>query len=283
MDKDHLIELISNSLLYESKDSESNKNLSDFKNYLESYDSSVIKVCGAILDIKERSNKDGKKYAFITVSETSFQFELTIFSENLYKYRPLLKEGNLLIFNIDVVKSNTDTRFIIRSLASLEKTFVKNNYKFNIYTNFKNMDELKDNIFIKKGINGNIFNKNFKNDIELFNRWKEGRTGQDFIDANMIELNKTGFMSNRGRQNVASYLVNNLDLNWVLGASYFEKHLTDYDVTSNWCNWMYISGVGNNVKNWVFNPIRQSEMYDKDGFYREIWLNKKIGQQNIQF
>tara|TARA_B100001741_G_scaffold313619_1_gene320685 strand:+ start:348 stop:1649 length:1302 start_codon:yes stop_codon:yes gene_type:complete len=141
----------------------------------------------------------------------------------------------------------------------------------------------KNNIFIKKGINGNIFNKNFKNDIELFNRWKEGRTGQDFIDANMIELNKTGFMSNRGRQNVASYLVNNLDLNWVLGASYFEKHLTDYDVTSNWCNWMYISGVGNNVKNWVFNPIRQSEMYDKDGFYREIWLNKKIGQQNIQF
>jgi deoxyribodipyrimidine photo-lyase len=141
----------------------------------------------------------------------------------------------------------------------------------------------KNNIFIKNGINGNIFNKNFKNDIELFDRWKEGRTGQDFIDANMIELKKTGFMSNRGRQNVASYLVNNLDLNWILGASYFEKHLIDYDVTSNWCNWMYISGVGNNVKNWVFNPLRQSEMYDKDRFYREIWLNKKIGQQNIQF
>ena len=141
----------------------------------------------------------------------------------------------------------------------------------------------KNNIFIKNGINENLFNKNFKNDIELFNKWKEGRTGQDFIDANIIELNKTGFMSNRGRQNVASYLVNNLDLNWILGASYFEKHLIDYDVTSNWCNWMYISGVGNNVKNWVFNPVRQSEMYDKDGFYREIWLNKKIGQQNIHF
>ena len=121
-----------------------------FKNYSESYDSTIIKVCGAILDIKERSNKDGKKYAFITVSETSFQFELTIFSENLYKYRPLLKEGNLLIFNIDIVKSNTDTRFIIRSLDSLEKTFVKNNYKFNIYSDIKNMDVLKDNIFIKK-------------------------------------------------------------------------------------------------------------------------------------
>ena len=85
--------------------------------------SNVIKVCGAILDIKERSNKDGKKYAFITVSETSFQFELTIFSENLYKYRPLLKEGNLLIFNIDIVKSNTDTRFIIRSHRIFRENF----------------------------------------------------------------------------------------------------------------------------------------------------------------
>tara|TARA_Y100000996_G_scaffold65319_1_gene44170 strand:+ start:1331 stop:2632 length:1302 start_codon:yes stop_codon:yes gene_type:complete len=141
----------------------------------------------------------------------------------------------------------------------------------------------RKNIFIKDGINGNIFNKNFKNDLDLFDKWKNGKTGQDFIDANMIELKETGFMSNRGRQNVASYLVNNLDLNWVLGASYFEKQLIDYDVTSNWCNWMYISGVGNNVKNWVFNPVRQSEMYDKHGFYREIWLNKKIGQQNLKF
>jgi len=133
-----------------------------FKNYSENYNSNVIKVCGAILDIKERSNKDGKKYAFITVSETSFQFELTIFSENLYKYRPLLKEGNLLIFNVDVVKNNTDTRFIIRTVESLEKTFATNNYKFNIYTNIKNIDELKDNIFVEKEIG------NFDNFIDVF-------------------------------------------------------------------------------------------------------------------
>ena len=46
---------------------------------------------------------------------------------------------------------------------------------------------------------------------------------------------------------------------------------------------MYISGVGNNVKNWVFNPVRQSDMYDKTGNFRQIWLKKKIGQQNIEF
>ena len=141
----------------------------------------------------------------------------------------------------------------------------------------------KKNIFIRDGINGNIFNKKFKNDKDLFEKWADGKTGQKFIDANMIELKETGFMSNRGRQNVASFLVNNLDINWVWGASYFEKHLIDYDVTSNWCNWMYISGVGNNVKNWVFNPERQADMYDKTGIYRDIWLKRKFGQQNIQF
>ena len=96
----------------------------------------------------------------------------------------------------------------------------------------------------------------------------------------MKELKETGFMSNRGRQNVASYLINNLDLNWIWGASFFEKHLIDYDVASNWCNWMYIAGVGNNTRNWVFNPERQSELHDKKGIYRSIWLKKK-GQLNI--
>ena len=67
-----------------------------------------------------------------------------------YKFRPLLKEGNLLIFNVDIVKNNTDTRFIIRDIASLEKTFINNKYKFNIYTNIKNISELKDNLFQNK-------------------------------------------------------------------------------------------------------------------------------------
>ena len=138
----------------------------------------------------------------------------------------------------------------------------------------------KNKIFLKEGINGNIFSKNFNNDLKLFEKWKRGETGQEFIDANMKELKETGFMSNRGRQNVASYLINNLDLNWVWGASFFEKHLIDYDVTSNWCNWMYIAGVGNNTRNWVFNPERQSELHDKKGIYRSMWLKKK-GQLNI--
>ena len=120
-----------------------------------------MKVCGAILDIKERSNKDGKKYAFITVSEIGYQFELTIFSENLYKYRPILKEGNLLIFTIDIIKNNTDNRFIIKNISSLKDIFTKNRYKYNIYSNIHNIFELKNNIFEKKQ------NTNADNYIEI--------------------------------------------------------------------------------------------------------------------
>ena len=141
----------------------------------------------------------------------------------------------------------------------------------------------KKNLYMINGINGNIFNRNFKSDIDLFKKWCDGETGQEFIDANMVELNSTGFMSNRGRQNVASYLINDLDLNWTWGAAYFESKLIDYDVASNWCNWMYMAGVGNNVRNWAFNPTKQSDMYDKAGKFRSLWLNKKFGQQIIDF
>ncbi len=138
------------------------ENINSFKDYSENNNNNSMKVCGAILDIKERSNKDGKKYAFITVSEISYQFELTIFSENLYKYRPILKEGNLLVFTIDIVKNNTDTRFIIRDISSLHTIFTKNKYKFNIYSNMSNIIEHKDYIFEKKQ------NTNINNSIELF-------------------------------------------------------------------------------------------------------------------
>ncbi len=138
------------------------ENISSLKDYSKNINLNSIKVCGAILDIKERSNKDGKKYAFITVSEVNYQFELTIFSENLYKYRPILKEGNLLIFTIDIVKNNTDIRFIIREVLSLEKVFRQNKYKFNIYSNIQNLPQLKDNIFEGKQ------NSNFDTDIDLF-------------------------------------------------------------------------------------------------------------------
>jgi deoxyribodipyrimidine photo-lyase len=120
-----------------------------------------------------------------------------------------------------------------------------------------------------KALNG----KPKKHNAKLFESWKNGKTGIDFIDANMIELKLTGFMSNRGRQNVASYFCHDLNLDWRYGAAYFEEQLIDYDVCSNWGNWAYVAGVGNDPReNRVFNIQKQAQQYDANRSYRELWL-----------
>lgn len=112
-----------------------------------------------------------------------------------------------------------------------------------------------------------------KNQIELFEKWKNGETGLPFIDANMRELNLTGFMSNRGRQNVASYLVKDLKVNWTWGAAYFEEKLIDYNPASNWGNWAYVAGVGNDPReNRHFNIPKQAHDYDPKGDYVKLWI-----------
>lgn len=109
---------------------------------------------------------------------------------------------------------------------------------------------------------------------EILQKWVDGETGVDFVDANMIELKLTGFMSNRGRQNVASFLINDLKLDWRYGAAYFEQQLIDYDACSNWGNWAYLAGVGNDPRGKrYFNIEKQSNEYDKDKTYRNLWLN----------
>ena len=105
-----------------------------------------------------------------------------------------------------------------------------------------------------------------------FEAWATGTTGIPFVDANMRELNQTGFMSNRGRQNVASMLAKSLNIDWRRGAAYFEARLVDYDVTSNWGNWAYNSGVGNDPRNRYFNIVKQAKRYDSDGDYVRHWL-----------
>jgi deoxyribodipyrimidine photo-lyase len=115
------------------------------------------------------------------------------------------------------------------------------------------------------------------NDHETFELWRQGRTGQDFIDANMTEIAATGYMSNRGRQNVASYLARDLKVNWLMGAEWFESRLIDYDPASNYGNWSYNVGVGTDPRrDRYFNPERQAEKYDPKGRYRRHWLEPDL-------
>ncbi|SNY54466.1 deoxyribodipyrimidine photo-lyase (single-stranded DNA-specific) [Arsukibacterium tuosuense] len=106
---------------------------------------------------------------------------------------------------------------------------------------------------------------------EHFNNWCAGTTGVPFIDANMRLLNSTGLMSNRGRQNVASFLIHDLGVDWRLGAAYFEQRLLDYDVASNWGNWAYIAGSGNSGER-QFNVIKQALSYDPEGDFVRAML-----------
>jgi deoxyribodipyrimidine photo-lyase len=80
-------------------------------------------------------------------------------------------------------------------------------------------------------------------------------------------------MSNRGRQNVASFLTKNLGINWQMGAEWFESWLIDYDVCSNWGNWNYVAGIGNDGRqNRYFNIVKQSKNYDPQGDYLRHWI-----------
>lgn len=128
-----------------------------------------------------------------------------------------------------------------------------------------------DKIFDIQGIKHQ--KDSWRRDKAQFEHWVEGMTGVPFVDANMRELKETGFMSNRGRQNVASFLVNDLGIDWTWGATYFESQLIDYDVCSNWGNWMYVGGVGNDPReNRYFNILRQANNYDKKGEFVRLWI-----------
>jgi deoxyribodipyrimidine photo-lyase len=125
---------------------------------------------------------------------------------------------------------------------------------------------------------GGILDKEYhwNTDSEIIKTWIHGETKDDFVNANMIELKETGWMSNRGRQNVASYFSKELLLDWRIGAAYFESMLIDYDVHSNYGNWMYVAGVGNDPRDRKFNTQLQAERYDANHKFRKIWLEKTL-------
>ncbi|MCU0439290.1 MAG: DASH family cryptochrome [Raineya sp.] len=170
-------------------------------------------------------------------------------------------------------------RYIYQEVKKYEKERIKNDSTYWLIFELIWRDYFR---FVAKKYGNQIFQEfgikqnslQFKNDIYLFKKWIKGETGVDFIDANMRELNQTGFMSNRGRQNVASFLVKDLQISWIWGAMYFESKLIDYDPCSNWCNWMYIAGVGNDPReNRYFNIESQAKKYDAKGLYVKFWLS----------
>lgn len=127
-----------------------------------------------------------------------------------------------------------------------------------------------DYFFYKSGLGLNPIK--IKHNVKSFLAWSQGETPNSFINAGMIELNKTGFLSNRMRQITASYLVNELSCDWRSGAAWFESQLIDYDVYSNYGNWAYIAGCGTDPRGGRhFNIEKQRQTYDLEGDYQKMW------------
>ena len=161
----------------------------------------------------------------------------------------------------DVVTKNQDTYWLIFEL--IWRDYFK-------YVSLKHQNQIFQI--------GGILQKKYdwKDTIQQRNSWIKGATIEPFVNANMKELALTGWMSNRGRQNVASFWSKELEQDWRIGAAYFESMLIDYDVHSNWGNWMYNSGVGNDPRDRKFNIKNQAERYDGSGTFQRMWLQETL-------
>mmetsp|Transcript_23315 Transcript_23315/g.32674 ORF Transcript_23315/g.32674 Transcript_23315/m.32674 type:complete len:653 (+) Transcript_23315:143-2101(+) len=119
---------------------------------------------------------------------------------------------------------------------------------------------------------GSSNNADDLNKQKQWEQWASGETGLPLVDAAMKELITTGYCSNRVRQNAASLLTKDLNIDWRAGAEWFQFLLEDHCVGANWGNWLYFSGVGPDPKNRHFRTISQALRYDPDGTYVKKWL-----------
>ncbi|HSG60236.1 MAG TPA: DASH family cryptochrome [Pseudomonadales bacterium] len=115
---------------------------------------------------------------------------------------------------------------------------------------------------------------------ERYRRWCAGNTPYPLVNACMKQLLQTGYMSNRGRQIVASCLINELGMDWRYGAAWFEHHLLDFNIGSNWGNWQYIAGVGADPRGGRhFNISKQAATYDPEGVFVNQWSPEAVQSQ----
>jgi deoxyribodipyrimidine photo-lyase len=114
----------------------------------------------------------------------------------------------------------------------------------------------------------------WRNDETEFARWREGTTGYPLVDAGMRQLNETGYMHNRVRMVVSSFLCKHLLIDWRWGETYFAKKLLDYEMASNVGNWQWVAGCGVDAAPYfrIFNPAAQIKKFDKDERYIHEWI-----------
>jgi len=184
-------------------------------------------------------------------------------------------------FSAWLANGSISAKTIYEQVKSYEKEVAKNDSTYWLIFELIWRDYFKY-VSLKHGNNifklGGILNKkyNWNNNSDLIEQWINGQTKEAFVNANMLEIKQTGWMSNRGRQNVASYFAKELELDWRIGAAYFEAMLIDYDVHSNYGNWLYVAGVGNDPRDRKFNVKLQAKRYDPNQKFQNLWLQNQL-------
>ena len=234
-------------------------------NLFEVHKSSVFKFKGGEINGKKRIDD----YFFNTRNVSNYKSTRNgLVGENYSsKFSPWLANGSVSV------------KYIYSQLKKYESEVEQNDSTYWLYFEliwrdfFKYVSmQHKEKFFSRDGIYGD--EKKWSTDQKTLSNWINGKTNEPFVNANMIELFETGFMSNRGRQNVSNYLTKELKIDWRIGAEYFESMLIDYDVHSNYGNWLYNAGIGNDSMPFrKFNPKLQSDRYDPDKLYEKTWLN----------
>jgi deoxyribodipyrimidine photo-lyase len=137
----------------------------------------------------------------------------------------------------------------------------------------------------KTAFNASLANIPWRNDESEFTAWKEGRTGMPIVDAAMRQLKETGWMHNRARMIVASFLVKDLLIDWRWGEAWFMENLLDGDLAANNGGWQWTAGTGTDAAPYfrIFNPVLQSEKFDPHGDYIRKWVPelRKLNEKDI--
>lgn len=130
---------------------------------------------------------------------------------------------------------------------------------------------------VKQPFKDKYENIQWRNEEKEFKLWCEGKTGYPIVDAGMRQLNKVGFMHNRVRMVVASFLTKHLLIDWRWGEAYFAEKLLDYELSSNNGNWQWVAGCGCDAAPYfrVFNPSEQTKKFDNDQKYIKEWLDEE--------
>lgn len=185
-----------------------------------------------------------------------------------------LKFGNVSIREVyHIFKSKLGTK------NQLIKQLYWRDFYYNIAYSFPHVFSTSGNLKEK-------YNKiHWNNNRNLFNKWKNGQTGFPIVDAAMREMNTTGFMHNRARLIVASFLVKILLINWKWGEKYFAQTLIDYDPSVNNGNWQWVAGSGADAQPYfrIFNPWEQAKNHDSECIYIKKWIPelKNISNKHI--